>query len=141
MTTFQLASMGLAVAGAVSYHLSQKSVPKDAGPLAVLFHAYLIAAALCLLLVLLAGGEQGRAELLRPRPVSLALGVCVLAIEVGVLLVYRSGWPVGRAALVSTLFATAVLLPVGYWFFGETLPPLKVAGLAACLAGAALLCR
>jgi drug/metabolite transporter (DMT)-like permease len=140
MTKFQLATMMLAVAGAVSYHLSQKSVPKDAGPLAVLFHAYLVAAALCLVLVLFAAGEQGRAELLRPRPISLALGVCVLMIEVGVLLVYRSGWPVGRAALISTLLATVALLPVGYWYFGETLPPLKVAGLVACLVGTILLC-
>ena len=140
MTKFQLASMVLAVAGAVSYHLAQKSVPKDAGPLAVLFHAYLVAAALSLVGVLFTAGEQGRAELLRPRPVALALGVCVVAIEAGVLLVYRSGWPVGRAALISTLFATAALLPAGYWFFGETLPPLKVAGLVLCLAGTVLLC-
>ncbi|VTR93504.1 membrane protein : Uncharacterized protein OS=Pseudogulbenkiania ferrooxidans EGD-HP2 GN=O166_18175 PE=4 SV=1: EamA [Gemmata massiliana] len=140
MTKFQLVSMGLAVVGAVSYHLSQKSVPKDASPLVVLFHAYLIASALCLVIVLLTGGAQERAELLRPRPVSLALGVCVLAIEVGVLLVYRSGWPVGRAALISTLAATAVLLPVGYWFFDESLPLLKVAGLLVCLVGTVLLC-
>lgn len=140
MTKFQLASMGLAVAGAVSYHLSQKSVPKDAGPLVVLFHAYLVASALCLVVVLFTAGEQGRSELLGPRPVSLALGVCVLAIEVGVLLIYRSGWPVGRAALINTLFATAALLPVGYWLFGETLPPLKVAGLAVCVVGVVLLC-
>lgn len=140
MTKFQLATMILAVVGAFSYHLSQKSVPKDAGPLVVLLHAYLVASALCLVIVLFTAGEQGRAELLRPRPISLALGVCVLMIEVGVLLMYRSGWPVGRAALISTLLATVVLLPAGYWFFDETLPLLKVAGLAACLVGTILLC-
>jgi drug/metabolite transporter (DMT)-like permease len=140
MTKLQLATMILAVVGAASYHLAQKSVPKDAGPLVVLFHAYLAAAALCLAIVLFNAGEQARAELLRPRPISLSLGMCVLAIEVGVLLMYRSGWPVGRAALIGNLLATAVLLPIGYWFFGETLPPLKIAGLAACLAGAILLC-
>jgi drug/metabolite transporter (DMT)-like permease len=140
MTKFQLATMSLAVVGAVSYHLSQKSVPKDAGPLVVLFHAYLVASALCLVVVLLTAGAPGRAELLRPHPISLALGVGVLMIEVGVLLMYRSGWPVGRAALISTLLATVVLLPIGYWFFGETLPPLKVAGLVTCLAGTILLC-
>ncbi|MFO0877617.1 MAG: EamA family transporter [Gemmataceae bacterium] len=140
MTKFQLLTMMLAVAGAVSYHLSQKSVPKDAGPLVVLLHAYLVGAALCLLLVLLTSGEQERGELLRPRLISLALGMGVLMIEVGVLLMYRSGWPVGRAALISTLLATAVLLPVGYGFFGESLPPLKVAGLLVCLVGMLLLC-
>lgn len=141
MTKFQLTSMALAVVGAVSYHLSQKSVPKDAGPLVILFHAYLVASALCLVVVLFTAGELRRAELLRPRPISLALGACVLAIEVGVLLIYRSGWPVGRAALISTLLATLALLPFGYWFFDETVPPLKVAGLVMCLAGTALLCR
>lgn len=141
MTKFQLTSMALAVVGAVSYHLSQKSVPKDAGPLVILFHAYLVASALCLVIVLFTAGDPGRTELLRPRPISLALGACVLAIEVGVLLIYRSGWPVGRAALISTLLATLALLPIGYWFFDETVPPLKVAGLVMCLAGTVLLCR
>src|SRR5262249_2776481 len=102
--------------------------------------AYLIASALCMVIVLFTGGEEGRAELLRPRSVSLGLGVCVLMIEVGVLLMYRSGWPVGRAALIGTLLATRVLRPLAYWIFSETLPLVKVAGLVTCLVGTILLC-
>jgi len=139
MTFNQVAAMALAVAGGVAYHLAQKGVPRDAGPLVVLFHAYLIAAGLALIL-LIAGG-QWRALAARPLPISVALGAAVLAIEVGVLLVYRSGWPVGRAALVNSVLVTAVLLPVGFVAFHEELTPGKLAGLAVCLVGLAMVCR
>lgn len=115
-------------------------MPNGAGPLVVLFHACLVASALCLVGVRLTGDGQVRAELLRPRPISLALSVCGPVIEVGVLLMYRGGRPADRAALISTALATAVLFPIGNWFFDEALPPLKVAGLVACLAGLILLC-
>lgn len=131
--------MALAVAGGVAYHLAQKGVPKDAGPLVVLFHAYLVAAGLALIL-LIAGG-QGRALAARPLPISVALGVAVLAIEVGVLLVYRSGWPVSHAALVNSVLVTAILLPVGYLGYHEALTAGKIAGLVVCLLGLVMVCR
>ncbi len=140
MTGFQLAAMTLAVIGNVAYHLSQKSVPKDANPLIVLFHAYLVASGLCLVMVLGSMGSAGFTQLFRARSISLLLGVGVLTIEVGILLMYRSGWPVGKSALINTLLVTMILLPVGMWFFGETIPPIKLAGLVVCLIGTIMLC-
>jgi hypothetical protein len=44
------------------------------------------------------------------------------------------------SALIITLLATGVLLPLGHGLFDEAVPALKLAGLAACLAGTIMLC-
>jgi drug/metabolite transporter (DMT)-like permease len=141
VTTSQLAAMALAVGGGLLYHLSQKSVPTGAGPLAILFHAYLIAAVLCLGLALLTADTPQRRELLHPHGISFALGLAVLIIEAGILFVYRSGWPIGRAALVMSVLITALLLPVGFFVYQERISSAQLAGLVLCLVGLGLLCR
>jgi drug/metabolite transporter (DMT)-like permease len=141
LTTDQLAFMALAVAGGLLYHLVQKVVPAGANPFTVLFHAYLAATLLSLAVVAWIDPKELRAAFARPSAVSVLLGVAVFGIEAGFLLAYRSGWPVGWAALVQSLLLTLVLLPIGYLVFREDVSLVRLAGVALCLAGMALLIK
>jgi drug/metabolite transporter (DMT)-like permease len=138
MTTSQLAFMLLAVLGGLLYHLAQKAVPEDTNPFTVLFHAYFAAGLLCLAVIACTTPKELRGTLARPSSVSLLLGIAVLVIEAGFLLVYRSGWPVGWAALVQSLLITVILLPVGYFWFKEDVSVVRLVGVAMCLGGMAL---
>jgi drug/metabolite transporter (DMT)-like permease len=139
VTTPQLAFMAVAVLGGVLYHLAQKAVPAGANPFAVLFHAYVAAALLCLAAVAATAPRELRETLTRPSGIALVIGVAVLLIEAGFLFAYRSGWPVGRAALVQSLLMSVILLPVGYFLYQEEVSAARLAGAALCLVGMALL--
>ena len=127
----------VALAGAVVYHLSQKAVPGDAAPFVVIGLAYAVGLATCAAIVVASGAPV--AETLRSawRP-AVGVGLGVLAIEAGFLLAYRAGWPLSTASLVVNVTVAVVLLAVGLAAFGESLSARQWAGVAACVAGLAL---
>jgi len=133
--------MALAVVGGLAYHLAQKAVPPAANPFVVLFQAYVAAAVLCLGAIAWTGPQGLRAAVDLPPAVAVLLGVAVFGIEAGFLMAYRSGWPVGWAALVQSLVLTVALLPIGYFAFREDVSPARLAGIALCLAGMALVLK
>jgi drug/metabolite transporter (DMT)-like permease len=133
--------MALAVVGALVYHLAQKAVPIGANPFVVLFHAYVAAGLLCLALAAGISTTELRAAVARPSLVAVVIGVAVFGIEAGFLFAYRSGWPIGWAALVQSLVLTVVLLPIGYFVYQENVTPTRLLGVAMCLAGMALVMR
>lgn len=135
----QLASLALAVASVVGYHLAMKLVPAHVNPFLPLAAAYLLAFACCVAGVFL--WPTGTRALSALHPGVLVLGLTVVGIEVGFLLAYRSGISAGYGALLVNVSATLVLLPVAWIFFRDQLTPSKFAGVALSLAGLALLLR
>ena len=130
--------LAVAVGGTVGYHLFQKSVPGDAAPFVVVGVAYLAGLVGCALAVAATGAPVAETVRAAWRP-AVGIGLSALAIEVGVLLVYRAGWPLSTASLTMNVALAAVLLVVGLVAFGETLSPRQWGGLALCVAGLALL--
>jgi drug/metabolite transporter (DMT)-like permease len=126
----------LAIAGQIVYQLGQRSVPQDAPPLVVLAVAYLAAAALCLVLAwpfgALAGGVSFRPALQWPTWV---IALSIVAIEIGYLTAYRSGWTIGTAFTVASTVTVFALAVVGRFALGESLSLKQVLGLAfSCIA-------
>ncbi len=128
-------TIGLAIIGQVLYHLSQRSVPRDASPLLVLAIAYLAACILCL-----------ASAPATSTPISLnglrsaagwstwALALSIVAIEIGYLLAYRSGWPIGIAFAVAGSATTVVLAIIGMTAFGDLISTRRLIGLGfACV--------
>jgi drug/metabolite transporter (DMT)-like permease len=141
VNTSQWAFMALAVVGALFYHVSTKSAPADRHPFTILFHAYLTAGLLCLAILACTAPKELRAAIARPPVVSLQIGVAVLLIEAGFLLAYRSGWPVGWAALIQSMLLTVLLLPIGYYLYREEVSVARLAGVVLCLGGMALILK
>ncbi len=135
-------SLGIAVIGLAVYHLSLKRAPHDINLFAFLAIGYVLAAVLCTASVRLVSGKmpwQGVSMSLLVTLGMLAFGV--LLIEVGTLLSYRHGWPLGTVGPVGNALAAAVLLPVAIWVFKDSVSRSQMIGLVLVVAGMILMSR
>jgi drug/metabolite transporter (DMT)-like permease len=133
-------SMALAITGQVAYHLAQKAIPRSAQPFFVLAIAYALASLVSLAIILLAGKPPRVADFgqLLCWPVVL-LALSVVAIEVGYLLAYRSGWTLGIAFAFSSTSTVVLLGITAVLWFGDSLTFGRAMGLLLALAGTWLL--
>jgi len=126
----------LVVLGNVAYHIGQKSVPRGVQPLWAALGMYVVAALTTLLLLpAIATGPVRVAAGAAVHWSILAIGLGIVAIEVGFLLAYRAGWPLSTASLSAGTLLALVLLPIGLVAFRESLSPARGLGFVLCLAG------
>ena len=135
MTLFAL-SLAVIVLSSVVYHVSQKSIPRDAHPLVSLLVTYAVAAAITLLLLPFfpLRGTVGQA-LRKINWSSAAVGAAIVGVEIGFLLAYRSGWRISIGSAAANAAVAIVLVPTGLLFFNEKLSGVNAAGLVLCLVG------
>ena len=120
--------------GLVLYNLVQKNQPVSVHPFQILSVAYITAAIVSVAIhrtVPTLGTTSLKSALLP----AACLGLTVIVVEVGFMLVYRSGWNVGLASTVSTAAASAVLLPIGVVFLRDQITPINLFGIALCMVG------
>jgi multidrug transporter EmrE-like cation transporter len=79
------------------------------------------------------------AELKQLNWASIGLAVAIVGIEFGFLLVYRSGWKLGIAAVLTNVVASLILLPVAIFFFKDKISWINIVGVFVCLAGLIML--
>lgn len=134
--------MVLVVLSNVVYQVCAKSVPEDMNPLASLTVTYLIGAAASAVLFFVIGPER---DLLKEYGklnwAPFVLGVVIVGLEVGMISMYKAGWPVSTAFIVQSSFLAVALLPVGYLLYREQITWNKAAGVVICLIGLAFLNR
>lgn len=134
--------MVLVIGGNLIYHLSQKSLPKEANPLYTMIIVYGISIIACAVCALAAPGEKTFFQSARETNLTvLLLGLSVAMIEVGFLFVYRVGWNVSTASITTSVTVTLLLIPVGVLAFKEHLTLRHVAGLLFCLLGLILVAK
>jgi multidrug transporter EmrE-like cation transporter len=123
-------TLGLAIAGQVFYQIGQRSVPRDAHPLVVLAIAYFVAGILCVALALPFGasfsGEKMKVAFSWPTAM---VALSILAIEVGFLTAYRSGWTVGTGYAVASTATMLGLALIGKFVFDNPVSARQLAGL------------
>lgn len=125
--------MLLAVVGIVLYNLAQKLQPTTTNPFLILTITYLVAAGFSIVLYrLVPGGDTDVSAIFIP---AACLGGAVVVAELGFLLIYRSGWNISIASVVSTVAAAIFLLPVGAIFLQEKLSQANIVGILLCLVG------
>ncbi len=130
-------SLPLIVIGVILYHVSQKTIPRDANPLIALAAAYLIAFSLCIVSLVLSGDIRKGSELFRNQnwvPVIL-LGLTAICIELGYLYAYRTGWKLSSTSITVGAFTTGAVALVGVFWFKEELTSLHAVGILLCIAG------
>ena len=107
MKMLLLMPMLLIIASNVVYHLSQKTIPHEANPALSLLVSYAVAFVLTLMMLPLFGRFVAYTEALQTLNISSVLvGVSAVGVELGWLLVYRSGWQ---------LLTVELLPPVRFW--------------------------
>ncbi len=126
-------SMFITVLGVVLYQLAQKLQPTSISPFLILAIAYFVAALICTSICFLISVEISSIKdvLLLPS----CLGITLVIVELGFLLVYRTGWKISIAGVFSTVAATVVLIPLGNILLKEDISKVNLVGIFLCLIG------
>jgi uncharacterized membrane protein len=133
-------SITLTILSSALYHFSQKSTPTGANPAVALLVTYAVAMLLTVFLLLFMPIRGGLlAEIGRLNWASYLLAGAIVGLEVGFLLVYRSGWSIGLAAVLVNVVASLMLVPVALLYFRDRLNPVNLIGILVCLAGLVML--
>lgn len=133
-------SITLAICSSALYHFVAKSTPADVNFTVSLLVTYAIAFGVTLFTFFFFPARNGvAAELKQLNWASIGLAVAIVGIEFGFLLVYKSGWNLGIAAVVVNVVASLILLPVAIFFFKDKISWVNVAGIFVCLAGLVML--
>jgi len=132
----QLTWLSLAVAATVAYHIVLKVTPAGANPLLSLLVTYALVAALFAGALLLGPGTfDWRNEVRLLNWTALALAVAIIGLDLGFILLYRSGFAVSLGALITQSAAAMLLLVVGVLVFREKISLANGVGVVLCLAG------
>ena len=135
-------SLALTIAGNVLYHLSQKSIPGGVHPIVSIVASYLTAIALSVVIfIVFPLNEPLLAEVRRLNWATVAVGLSIVAVELGFLLAYRAGWRVSLASVTANTTVALVLFPTGMLVFRERLTPTNAIGLLFCVIGLVLVTR
>lgn len=133
-------SILLAILSSTLYHFSARSTPSQVNFPVMLVFTYVIALGITLVIAFLFPAPNGvLAELRKLNWASLLFGVAIVGIEFGFLLVYRSGWNLGLAAVLVNVTASLILVPAAILIFRERLNWVNIAGILVCLAGLLML--
>jgi drug/metabolite transporter (DMT)-like permease len=133
-------SITLAILSSALYHFSQKLIPADVHPVVSVLVTYAVSLVLCFALLLFIPPENGwLAAFKQLNWATFLLALSIIGLEVGFLLVYRSGWPVGLAAVLTNVVASLILVPVAIFVFKDKLSPVNIIGILVCLAGLVML--
>ncbi len=132
-------SMVLVVLATLFYHVSQKSINEDVSPGVAMIVTYTIALALSIVFAIFIEKKDILISFKKANWASYVLGVAIFVIEIGYLLVYRSGWKVNIAGLFANVVCGIILVFVGLAIYKESLSLTNVIGIIISIFGLILL--
>jgi drug/metabolite transporter (DMT)-like permease len=141
MALFWLSAL-LIVASSVAYYICQKSIPTDAHPLVSVTVTLLTAVVTTVVILPFFLKERTLAqEASRLNWASVALGLVIVGIDVGYLLLYRSGWNLSLGPVFCNAVVAVSLIPIGVVFYREKLLASNYVGIFMALVGIYLVTR
>lgn len=133
-------SITLAICSSALYHFVAKSTPANVNFTVSLLVTYAVAFTVTLFTFFFFPVQNGiMAELKQLNWASIGLAVAIVGIEFGFLLVYRSGWHLGIAAVLTNVVASLILLPVAIFIFKDKISWVNIVGIFVCLIGLVML--
>jgi multidrug transporter EmrE-like cation transporter len=134
--------LGTAVLATVGYHLVLKVTPTAANAYLSLAATYALGASLFVALyVVTPGAGTWRESVQQLNWTALALAATVVLLDLGFLMLYRSGFNVSLGQLVTQSAAALLLLLLGVAVFREKLSLANVSGILLCVVGLWLINR
>jgi multidrug transporter EmrE-like cation transporter len=132
----QLLWLSIAIVATVAYHVVLKLTPTGANPLLSLLVTYAAVALLFAVALALSPGEFAwREEARQLNWTAIALAIAIIGLDLGFILLYRTGFEVSLGALVTQTAAAMLLVGIGLLVFRERLTPGNGLGIVLCLAG------
>jgi multidrug transporter EmrE-like cation transporter len=120
----------------VGYHVVLKVTPAGVSPLLSLAITYAgVTAIFTLTYLLMPATEPLHTALPRVNWTALALAVTIAGLDVGFLMLYRSGFDVSLGQIVTQSAAALALLLVGVALFSERISLVNVGGILLCVVG------
>ena len=135
----QLISAAIVVGSIVTYQICMKVVPNDLNPISAMVTFYATALIFTLISAKFVPVDAPSWSLSEVSWVAVFVGIAIVGIELGYLLMYRSGWQLAVAPLIGLGGAAIILAPVGYLVFREPLSLKNIVGIVLCLYGLYLL--
>lgn len=132
-------SITLAIASSALYHFVAKSTPANVNFTVSLLVTYVIAFIATLFTFFFFPTSNIVDELKQLNWASIGLAIAVVGIEFGFLLVYRSGWNLGIAAVLVNVVASLILVPVAILVFKDKISWINITGIFVCLIGLVML--
>jgi multidrug transporter EmrE-like cation transporter len=133
-------SISLAIASSAFYHFVAKSTPHNVNFTVSLLVTYAVAFIVTLFTFYFFPAPNGvLAELKNLNWASVGLAIAIVGIEFGFLLVYRSGWNLGIAAVLVNVVASLILVPVAIFVFKDSISWVNILGVVVCLIGLVML--
>ena len=138
----QIAWLTLAIVATVGYHLVLKVTPANVNPTLSLAATYLVVAvALSTVYLLTPTATPAREAVKLLNWTVIALSAAIIFLDIGFLMLYRSGFDVSLGQLVTQSAAALLLLGLGVVLFRERLNLANLAGIALCVVGLWLINR
>ncbi len=138
----QIAWLTLAIVATVGYHLVLKVTPANVNPILSLAATYLVVAvALSTVYLLTPTATPAREAVKLLNWTAIGLSAAIIFLDVGFLMLYRSGFDVSLGQLVTQSAAALLLLGLGVVLFRERLNLANLAGIALCVVGLWLINR
>ena len=132
-------SITLAIASSAFYHFVAKSTPATVNFTVSLLVTYGVAFVATIFTFFFFPTSNVAAELKQLNWASVGLALAVMGIEFGYLLMYRAGWNLGIAAVLVTVLASLILVPVAVFVFKDKISWINITGVFVCLAGLVML--
>lgn len=133
-------SITLAICSSALYHFMAKSTPSNVNFTVSLLVTYAIAFVFTLFGFIFFPATNGiTTEIKQLNWASIGLAIAIVGIEFGFLLVYRSGWNLGIAAVLVNVVATLILLPVAIFLFKDKISWINILGIVVCFIGLIML--
>lgn len=130
----------VAITGAVGYHYFIKRVPGTINPMVSVIGLYVAVLMMGLVLLPFFPAEGGLLSHIRQLNwIQVALAASVLLIELGFLLMYRYGWHLSTANVVTSVFISFALAAIGLIWLGERVSLINALGILLCVVGVVLI--
>lgn len=137
--TGQIGSAVITIDSLVLYQICMKVIPHNLNPIGALITFYATALVLTLVASRFVPVDSPGWSLSDFSWAVVIVGVAIVGIEMGYLLMYRSGWHLSAAPLVVTGAAVVLLLPIGLLAFRQPWSARYLVGIVLCLYGIYLL--
>lgn len=134
--------MLLVVASNTFYNIAAREIPRNIDPFFSLTFVYFVAMVISGGICFFGNSVQSFAgEFAKLDWFTLLFGLCIIGLEYGYINIYRVGWKISTASLVSNIMLAVILLLVGMFVYKEQITFTQGAGMILCLAGLVLIGR